>query len=483
MPGYTNSIGNLIINADLKLENNLVSAASDNLVFYKERNLAAIQNADNFGAIYFNGLSPNLSEETGAIISGSVDGAPAGDIIPGKLSFATANAASGGIPTPRLNIDADGTITMTGADAAPTLVLVGGMQFPNNGDNLIYIGSTIYEHSTGTNSVFMGLNAGNLTNTGTDNIGIGYQALRDVTTGSNNTAIGFSAGLQLSTGSSNTIVGSGSAVSVLTGQANTIIGDTCALFLTSGNNNTCIGSASMVSGTITGNDNIAIGHNCLNNLSSGNDNIAIGVNALRDVAAGGANIAIGSSTGNSLITGFFNIMIGFNSGKNYTGAESSNILINNDGVLGESNIMRIGTTGSGLHQVNTTYIAGITGNTVSNAQFVTINSSTGQLGVAAGSILNYTNVTFGMSPYTVLTTDYYLSVNSSGGAVTIDLPNAPANETVFIIKDRTGNAATNNITVTTSGGLVQIDGQTSYLIKNNYGSISVLFNGTGYEVF
>lgn len=87
------------------------------------------------------------------------------------------------------------------------------------------------------------------------------------------------------------------------------------------------------------------------------------------------------------------------------------------------------------------------------------------------------------SPYVVLSTDGFISVDSSGGAITIQLPNAPATGRTFTIKDQTGNAASNNISVTTVGGAVTIDGLTTYTINANYQSINVVFNGTSYMVF
>lgn len=97
--------------------------------------------------------------------------------------------------------------------------------------------------------------------------------------------------------------------------------------------------------------------------------------------------------------------------------------------------------------------------------------------------VEYTNVTFAMSPYTVLNSDYFISCNTSGGAITILLPNAATQYSTFVIKDRTGDALTNNITLTTPGGVVTIDGETTYLFDENYESIEVLFNGTSYEIF
>jgi hypothetical protein len=97
---------------------------------------------------------------------------------------------------------------------------------------------------------------------------------------------------------------------------------------------------------------------------------------------------------------------------------------------------------------------------------------------------NYTNVTFGQSPYTVLATDQYISVDSSGGAITLNFPNAPTFKREWVIKDRVGDASTNNITLTTPGGTVTFDGLTSFIINSNYGAVNLLANATPtYEVF
>lgn len=86
------------------------------------------------------------------------------------------------------------------------------------------------------------------------------------------------------------------------------------------------------------------------------------------------------------------------------------------------------------------------------------------------------------SPYVVLSTDYFISVDTTS-ARTIQLPNAPSTNQVFTVKDRTGGALLNNITVTTVGGVVNIDGSTSYVINVNFGSAQFIFNGTTYEIF
>ena len=87
------------------------------------------------------------------------------------------------------------------------------------------------------------------------------------------------------------------------------------------------------------------------------------------------------------------------------------------------------------------------------------------------------------SPYTVLTADYYMTCDVSAGVLTIRLPNVPATGKVFIVKDAGGDSATNNITVTTVGGVVNIDGATSFIINTNYRSLQFVFTGAAYEIF
>lgn len=95
----------------------------------------------------------------------------------------------------------------------------------------------------------------------------------------------------------------------------------------------------------------------------------------------------------------------------------------------------------------------------------------------------YTNVTFAMSPYTVLITDYFISVDSTLGPVTINLPDSPPLNKQFIIKDRLGKSLLNNITVKSITGASTIDGQPSYIFVDNFESLECLFHTTNYEVF
>jgi len=95
----------------------------------------------------------------------------------------------------------------------------------------------------------------------------------------------------------------------------------------------------------------------------------------------------------------------------------------------------------------------------------------------------YTNVTAAMSPYTVTATDYFLSCDSTLGPITINLPDSPAANREFVIKDRVGQSAVNNITVKSLTGASTVDGQASYTFVDNFESLECLFHGTNYEVF
>ena len=85
------------------------------------------------------------------------------------------------------------------------------------------------------------------------------------------------------------------------------------------------------------------------------------------------------------------------------------------------------------------------------------------------------------SPYNVLLTNYDIVVTANAVIpASVILPVSPTG-TVFIIKDGAGVAAINPITITATGGVL-IDGAASALINTNYGSITLIFNGTQWNI-
>lgn len=139
-----------------------------------------------------------------------------------------------------------------------------------------------------------------------------------------------------------------------------------------------------------------------------------------------------------------------------------------------------GTTATGALQVASTGL--------STSGYVLTSTGASSLpsfqAIPASNVITVTSVAFGASPYTVLTTDNFIAVDSTGGAITINLPNAPATGRVFYIKDQTGTATgANAMTVTTVGGAVNIDGQTSVTLNTAYQSINVIFDGVHYDIY
>ena len=65
-------------------------------------------------------------------------------------------------------------------------------------------------------------------------------------------------------------------------------------------------------------------------------------------------------------------------------------------------------------------------------------------------------------------------------AVAVSIPGATAAGTVFEIKDATGDAAANNITITPTSGT--IDGAATLVINTNFGKARLISDGTNYDV-
>ena len=147
------------------------------------------------------------------------------------------------------------------------------------------------------------------------------------------------------------------------------------------------------------------------------------------------------------------------------------------------NVNQSGGTGGPINTLNNQSPVAGNFNIASAAGTLTVTSTSGNINLEVSNVYApYKRISFANSPYSVLVTDYYISVDTSGGPISIIMPAAPTTDQTFLIKDRTGNANTNNITVTSAGGNT-IDTTASYLIEGNYESSSFLFNSGNYETF
>ena len=152
---------------------------------------------------------------------------------------------------------------------------------------------------------------------------------------------------------------------------NTAVGEDALFSLTTGLDNTAIGFNALYHNT-SGNGNTATGWAVLFNNTTGFTNTAAGVYALISNTANGFRALVRNTTGHD------NIALGNLAGENLTTGHH-NIDIGNGGVAGESNTIRIGTTGH-----TASYIAGISGATVPLGVGVIIDA-TGHLGTVVSS--------------------------------------------------------------------------------------------------
>lgn len=223
-------------------------------------------------------------------------------------------------------------------------------------------------------------------------------------------------------------------------------GTTLSLKVTDVGSNTLIGFRAG-NGSLSGSANVSCGDNTLFALTSGSSNAAVGHNGQVSVTTGSSNTSLGDSCLNNITTGSTNIGIGSTSGSLYTSSESSNIVIGNTGTVSESNVIRIGTQGSGAGQQNKCFIAGITGVSVSNLNLVTINTATGQLGSQAAANVG-------------TVTQFDVLVGGSSGAIASVGPGASGQ-----VLQSAGNAAnpaystaTYPATATGTGTILRADG-------------------------
>lgn len=95
-----------------------------------------------------------------------------------------------------------------------------------------------------------------------------------------------------------------------------------------------------------------------------------------------------------------------------------------------------------------------------------------------GRDFSVSSVSFSTSPFTLspsTTKSDFVSVDSTGGAVTVNIPSPTSWAGKLIeIKDSGGSAGSNAITVSTTGN---IDNQSSVSISNSYGALSLLSDG------
>ena len=136
---------------------------------------------------------------------------------------------------------------------------------------------------------------------------------------------------------------------------------------------------------------------------------------------------------------------------------------NNEGAIfgfqTNANTLSIGTSATGSGTLRQTQFVGGTVNLIATAVKRTTVSNTA---------------------YTASTTDYLIGYTSLSAAQTVTLPTAVGvTGQQYIIKDETGNAGSDNITVAASGSQT-IDGASSKTISTGYGYLKIYSNGSNW---
>jgi hypothetical protein len=177
----------------------------------------------------------------------------------------------------------------------------------------------------------------------------------------------------------NTAAGTDALLRLTDGQENTALGDRALQNDTLGQSNTAVGAGALDNNRLgsqnTGTGLLALGSNRHDN---GPNNTAYGYRAL-DESNGDRNTAIGWNALHTNFEGTDNVALGHSAGRDHFGSDSFNIDIGHRGIRGDSRVVRIGDA----DQVRT-FIAGVSGSTVTNGLAVRVNAA-GQLGTAPSS--------------------------------------------------------------------------------------------------
>ena len=139
-----------------------------------------------------------------------------------------------------------------------------------------------------------------------------------------------------------------------------------------------------------------------------------------------------------------------------------------------------GATGAGHNGGNLVLAAGTSGSATAGVVNIQAAGSTiveidgNKLWSQKGWRQNVTAVS--ASSYNTLATDNIVATDSTANVIAINLPTSPNTGDTYQIKDSTGQAAANNVTI--SGNGKNIDGIATFVINVAYGCITVVYVGS-----
>lgn len=352
-------------------------------------------------------------------------------------------------------------------------------------------GNFTYNSSLAIQNVAIGNNAFDAVTTANENVAIGYSASTSITTGVKNVAVGALALSTATTAANNTAIGD-LALTTATGASNTAIGCETLDTLISGSSNVAIGDQAGSAYTGAESSNILI----MNSGTLGESHICrigtegSGSGQVTDTYLAGTVHTTQISTGG--ITGTSTLSFTRSS----VGASYTNTFSNTDNTNAASSLALQLTTGGAsggdpfvLYQVTgvTSWTTGID-NSDSDTWKISKNTepgtndyfsiTTGQtINLNAGQVVKVRVVTAASD--TAAATDYVVACNRAG-AIALALMASPETGRTFRVKDISGAAAANNITITPAAG--NIDASGTYVINTNYGSVDLVYTGSAWSV-
>ena len=284
------------------------------------------------------------------------------------ITTATNNTAEGANALTAVTIGNNNT--GIGANALTTLTVASA--------NTAVGKDALLKTTNGTSNVVVGALAMDANISGSDNVALGANVLRSATNINDVVAIGFEAMNNATNSATGSVAIGGHSMRDASAARNTAVGVDTLTGIGSYVENTAIGFASM-QGTTFGVNNVSVGAYTMNANTTGSENVAVGSLALASNVGGNNNVAIGFNALVNCPAGEDNIIIGSRlNGSTYTSTETNNILLNNDGEVGESNTIRIGTN------VEQAFISGIFGTTTPSGSEVFVNTN-GRLGTISSS--------------------------------------------------------------------------------------------------
>lgn len=158
---------------------------------------------------------------------------------------------------------------------------------------------------------------------------------------------------------------------------------------------------------------------------------------------------------------------------NITGTGSANTLVNCVFASNSSSTAACSSTG-GLQGWANSIGSGSTGPKTIFSASLPVNNSPAMAGCIWPGVSSAVN-------YIASQSDFYIGITDTSAPRTVTLPNPTtiAVGHIFSIKDESGNADINAISVTPAGGAL-IDGLASYLVQTVFGAVILRSNGTNY---